>query len=193
MVIALSHCAIIIENHETKGEWDMKDKILFIIFSMCIILSGCSNGVSQEEYDKIVTENENLKNELNELKENDWYDIGKESLSEKAESTKEQIENDYNGAISYIENNISENEQDSYISYVNSLYDNSIKSIDYAVGDYIEFGEDLGNSMDDENVVQNNIETLFSSCSLISTVDTSFTVKVRELLPDYDESYNGFK
>lgn len=171
----------------------MKDKILFIIFSMCIILSGCSNGVSQEEYDKIVTENENLKNELNELKENDWYDIGKESLSEKAESTKEQIENDYNGAISYIENNISENEQDSYISYVNSLYDNSIKSIDYAVGDYIEFGEDLGNSMDDENVVQNNIETLFSSCSLISTVDTSFTVKVRELLPDYDESYNGFK
>lgn len=171
----------------------MRKKNIFVLIVICILFCGCSGNISQEDYDKLANENKELKDELNNLKNNDWYDIGKEQLITISESTKEKICTDYSNAITYIQNNISSEEQQKYISYIDELYSNSVDSIYYAVNDYIISGEKLAETMDESKLTQNNLDTLLYSRSLISTADASFTIRVRELLPNYDESYNGFE
>jgi len=51
----------------SKGQKIMKKILLLLLFTSLFSLTGCSNGISQEEYDSINTEKENLQKELDNL------------------------------------------------------------------------------------------------------------------------------
>lgn len=42
----------------------MKKKLLLTVIAMCVVFGGCSNGVSQEEYNKVVAERDEYKEEI---------------------------------------------------------------------------------------------------------------------------------
>lgn len=46
----------------------MKKRIPILLCCTCLLLSGCSGGVSQEEYDALVAENESLEEQLDTLR-----------------------------------------------------------------------------------------------------------------------------
>lgn len=96
-------------------------RIITILLVCAVLLTGCGNtGVSQEEYDKVVAERDELREEVE--KNKSWYENAIDILKNDARNTKEIIEEDYNSCINYVKNNIDSKNQESIISYIDEIY-----------------------------------------------------------------------
>lgn len=83
----------------------MKKRIPILFCCACLLLSGCSGGVSQEEYDALVAEKEALQEEYDTLKDVfDKLHVKYEKLSEETKAPESNNNSDYENFIAQKEN-----------------------------------------------------------------------------------------
>lgn len=168
----------------------MKKRLFLLLGTLCIVLCSCGQGVSQEEYDKVVAERNVLLEEQENLV---WYSIGKEKLLESAEFAKANMEEDYNALLEYLHKN-----KDKYIEYesiikeVSNMYTGYVESIEWEMNDGIKVNEELAMQMGD-NRAEELMKGLLSSEERISLLETCFFVKIRESFLGFDAEYDEFR
>lgn len=174
---------------------------LGLVLAVTLIVAGCGNsGVSQEEYDKVVAErdeliqHQNRKEEIkNEESVGEWYENSLKRLEKEADEVKKKIETDYQNCISYIKNNVEEEKQHDMISYVNEIYEFYHDGIDYYINDYPDTAEEMKNTLSSKDLEESyNIDSVIFISQSIYTSENSFFTRIRELLPGYDENYHGY-
>lgn len=83
----------------------MKKRIPILLYCTCLLLSGCSGGVSQEEYDALVAEKESLQEEYDTLKDAfDKFHVKYEKLSEETKAPESNNNSDYENFVAQKEN-----------------------------------------------------------------------------------------
>lgn len=176
-------------------------KIIAVLLIMAVMLYGCgSSGISQEDYDRVVAErdelirHQNSKEEIeNEESVGEWYENSLEKLEKEADEAKKKIETDYQNCISYIKNNVEEEKQHDMISYVNEIYEFYHDGIDYYINDYPGTVEEMKNTLSSKDLEESyNIDSVIFISQSIYTSENSFFTRIRELLPGYDENYHGY-
>ena len=110
--------------YHTMGGNDMKKA--WLVLALCaIMITGCSSGVTQEEYDKVIEERDELKEKV---------DIAesKTEFEKTAAECKSKIESEYSHAefIFYVGRAISEKRMDEVESSVESVYTEASEAID---------------------------------------------------------------
>lgn len=178
-------------------------KIIAVLLTMAVLMCGCGNsGVSQEEYDKVVAERDELKEKQeskgeeerkNEETTGDWYENSLKKLEKDASEVKKNIKTDYQNCISYIKNNVDSEKQDGMISYINEIYELYHDGIDYYINDYPNTVEEMKNTLSSKDLEESyNIDSVIFISQSIYTSENSFFTRIRELLPGYDENYHGY-
>ena len=135
----------------------MKKPVL--ILGMCLLLTGCSSGVSQDEYDKVVAERDNLK------KENDNMQKALE-LNTKAAECKAKIEAEYEHAnfTIFVTEKVSGTNAEEVKQSIDDLYDTSIKTLNTTI--------DTWDAVD--SLAEMNDEVYDSALQTINTVDETW-------------------
>lgn len=83
----------------------MKKRIPILLCCTCLLLSGCSGCVSQEEYDALVAEKESLQEEYDTLKDAfDKLHVKYEKLSEETKAPESNNSSDYENFVAQKEN-----------------------------------------------------------------------------------------
>lgn len=83
----------------------MKKRMPILLCCTCLLLSGCSGGVSQEEYDALVAEKESLQEEYDALKDAfDRLHVKYEKLSEEVKAPESNSNSDYENFVAQKEN-----------------------------------------------------------------------------------------
>lgn len=132
-------------------------KILLVLLS-CLFLSGCGNAVSQEEYDAVVAERDELKKEVENI--DSVLDISKKSTELKARIEEQCKHAEFvlavSGKVSGVD--ISEAEKT-----VKELYDSSVLMIDVVLKTYSDLGSYSELDQDIYDATVGTIETVEES------------------------------
>lgn len=89
----------------------MKKRIPILLCCACLLLSGCSGGVSQEEYDALVAEKEALQEEYDALKDSfSKLHVKYEKLLEETKTAESQSINEGSGGSDDYENFVAQKE-----------------------------------------------------------------------------------
>ena len=131
-------------------------KKLMLIVLCALLLTGCSSGVSQEEYESVVDENNSLESEIQALSNS-------KELEVKIAEYQARIEEQYSHAnfVMYVAGQISDTNASEAISGFDDLYTTTSNTIN-AIKEVISTVNELDSSIDINEYIS-EIDDIYSS------------------------------